>query len=560
MFWRSSRLITVGCLFASLTIGCVRASPPDDAEPVEDVTSAPADSEPFGFDLSTPDGGVADGSEPADGAAMAPDGGPADAPADVLPDTGDSAIGPPDAPDPAQICTPGEQHCENLQLATCAPAGDGWSLTSCFAGQACLEDQCAPLRNNLIIVFDTSGSMANSVGGKTCSVKAFPDCDPAKGCSRMDKSKVAFAEVLKKIPVETTNLALFRFAQRVGTLTATSCYTGHYIGTDTLSGDVAGAQHVLADSAWYWDHLAQVLCVPFPTTAQAALQAQPAILKWMDGAEELVKTATACANASPSCQSDPKCGAGACCSGACWDHVDSPELRASGGTPIGKTLFYVSEYMRHRVVIDGKACITDADCNNPNYSCAGGACVDPASHCRQNVVVLFTDGGELNDPTDFFAPLVSARRLAHGLACKAAADCVGGASCVAGRCVAADDTGHVCTSDGKPCDPASKTPAEKGYCAPAADQGPTCLPDPATAITASAIDSVDNVLRAPNGVPFAVRLHVVDISAANIQSAYLAHAGNGRLLTADAAEPQQFLATLESALDVKDKSLCLAKP
>ena len=554
MSWNSPALRAAAtCLMGCCLSTCVRSLPEDEAAAdINQVADAPDTYTPFAFDIPTIDAGPADSGAQLDTAAAvdAVDANPA---ADVT-DVGPAVE---DVPEPPQICTPGEQHCDKLQLATCAPAGDGWSLSPCFAGQACLQEQCKPLRSNLIIVFDTSGSMANSVDGKTCSMQPFPSCDPAKGCSRMDKSKVAFADVLKKIPLATTNLALFRFAQRVGTLSATSCYTGHYIGIDTLTGDTANAQHVLADSAWYWDHIAQVLCVPYPDTAQQALLVQPEVLKWMDGAEELVKTPTACANASPSCQSDPKCGAGACCSGACWDHVDSPELRATGGTPIGKTLFYVAEYMRHRVVIDGKTCSTDEDCANPNYGCVGGVCVDPARHCRQNVVVLFTDGGELNDPTDFFGPLVSARRMAHGLACQSAADCAGGAACAAGRCLPADSTGHVCVTNGQPCVPGVQIPSDPGFCAQQ-DGGPTCLPDPATAITAAAIDAADNALRAPDGSPFSVRLHVVDISSANIQSAFLAHAGNGRLLTADAADPKQFLATLESALDFKDKSLCTA--
>ena len=463
---------------------------------------------------------------------------------------------------PAKICVPGLSRCEGLLLATCAPAGDGWSLSPCFAGQACQEHQCRTLANNLVIVFDTSGSMATKVSGESCPAQQFPACDPAKGCSRMDASKLVFAAVLEKIPLATTNMAMFRFPQRVGKSQATSCDAGHYLGTDKLVGDTADLQHVAADSKWYWDFIDQILCVAFPRNSAEALGRKPLIEKWLDGAETLVKTAISCANSSATCLADAKCGAGACCAQKCWQHKTSPELRASGGTPIGKTLFYVGEYLRHRVVVDGRACIVATDCLNPNYTCVKGYCVDPARECRQNVVVLFTDGGENNDASQFFAPQSSAIRMAWGLACKGNADCVGGASCVLGRCRPPNSTGYACLGTGAPCKSGDKDPNSPTFCPAVAGQSLSCLPEPTKSNTAAAIKFADNVLRSPDGKPFAVRLHVVDISgAASLsKSFYLSVAGNGRLLTADAADPTQFFAALESAFDMKDKNICGTHP
>lgn len=461
-----------------------------------------------------------------------------------------------------KVCVPGQTRCEGLLQATCAPLGDGWALAPCFAGQACQDNQCRALTDNLVIVFDTSGSMATKVSGKSCASQKFPACDPAKGCSRMDASKLVFGAVLDKIPLDRTNLALFRFPQRVGKSQATSCDAGHYLGIDKLVGDTDDLQHVAANSGWFWDSIEQILCVAFPRSAKEALGRKTLIEKWLDGDEAIVKTATKCANPSGTCLGDAKCGAGACCAQSCWQHKSGPELRASGGTPIGKTLFYVGEYLRHRVVVDGRACIIADDCHNPNYQCVKGYCVDPARDCRQNVVVLFTDGGENNDSSQFFAPQSSAIRMAWGLACKAHADCVGGATCVLGRCRPPQSTGYVCFGSGAPCKPSDKNPKSPTHCPPVAGQSPSCLPEPSKSNTAAAIKSADNVLRSPDGEPFAVRLHVVDISgAASLsKSFYLSAAGNGRLLTADAADPEQFFAVLQSAFDMKDKNICGTHP
>ncbi len=546
----------IGWLVALTLCGlaCTRTEAPDDASP-----SLPDSS--VGFEI-----GPIAGSDAVDTAK-----GGADSAADTAKGGSDGAAAVDSGPttavdagvtDPPKICVPGQSRCEGLLQATCSPQGDGWTLHPCFAGQSCQGNSCQQLKDNLMIVFDTSGSMGVKVSGKTCLTQKFPNCDPAKGCSRMDVSKLIFGAVLAKIDVSTTNMALFRFPQRVGKVVANSCNVGHYVGIQKLTGDTTDVQHVTPDSDWYWDFVDQILAVPFPRSAAEALQTKPQVVSWMDGAEKLTKTKIKCANQSATCQANAKCGAGACCAAYCWNHKDSPELRASGGTPIGKTLFYVGEYMRNRVVVDGKACIVDDDCINPNYRCKQGYCNDPARACRQNVVVLFTDGGENNDPSKYFAPQTSAMRLAYGLACKTNDDCVGGATCVVGRCRPAGSTGYACLSTGKACKPSEKKPTSALYCPSNASQSVTCLPDPSKSISASADSFPDNVLRSPDGQPFGVRVHVVDISGSKLlnKSFYLSVAGGGRLLTADAADPDQFMAALQSAFDMKNKKVCGTHP
>jgi hypothetical protein len=81
------------------------------------------------------------------------------------------------------------------------------------------------------------------------------------------------------------------------------------------------------------------------------------------------------------------------------------------------------------------------------------------------------------------------------------------------------------------------------------------------ALYAKATKDEDNVLRSFDGKPFQVRVIVVDISgsanASDIKgSASIAIAGAGKLLGADASDPQALISTLDSAFDIKQKKVC----
>ncbi len=420
-------------------------------------------------------------------------------------------------------CAVGASHCEGLMLATCSPARDGYTVTPCFPGHACLDGDCRALAANVIFIFDTSGSMNTKVSGTSCPPFSWPDkCEQSEApCTRMGVSKQIVAKALAAIDPQRTRLAMFRFPQVVKA-SAISCTSGYYEGQETLSGD-DDSHAVTEETPWYWKGLHEILCAAFPTKPSDTAQATMA--EWMDGIEV---------------------------------PGTNPELRQTGGTPIGKTLFYVGEYLRHRVVVDGRACIVDGDCGQLDYRCQQGWCVDPARDCRETWVVLFTDGGESNDPTDFFGPLVQARRLAFGLACQTSADCVGGASCTAKGCMPPGGTGYRCMTTGAPCKPGDVDPASPTGCPHVPGQDVQCLPDPIPLQTAVADDAAANVLRAPNGKPFGVRLHVVDISGQKKldKSFLLSAAGAGRLFGVDAADSSAFLAALVAVLDVKSEAVC----
>ena len=361
---------------------------------------------------------------------------------------------------PAKVCTAAETKCLGVKLGTCGPYEDGWIESFCNPGMACEttdgKAKCVPLSNNLIIAFDTSGSMLKKVPNCSKGIDSWPTCNPNMGCSRMDASKVNFAKALATIDETLTRMAMFRFPQHYKPdLPDPNCATGFYKGQDKLSGEsIPGpenAQHVDPPPAspWFWQSLDETLCVPFPGAVTKTSKA--AMLTWMNGT----------------------------------GGKNDPELRATGGTPIGKTLFYLGEYLRNRVVIQGRACTTDAACDNPHYrcvqdgkscataadGCTSGKCVDPARNCRETTVVLFTDGEQ--DQTDtFFGPWTQAKRLGFGLGCQSDADCVGGAVCkpLNGASPAVSHCRRVTTVTDWYCNPTMKP------CLPSAKSGDSIAP------------------------------------------------------------------------------------
>ncbi len=453
-------------------------------------------------------------------------------------------------------CTPGQSRCAGVELDTCAPAGDGWVRTTCFPGTACSDGGCRPIAMNVILVFDTSGSMATEVPGVTCSATStFPSCSPTLGCTRMDVSKVVFQQALGQIDPSRVSMSLFHFPTRIDRVVAQSCDDGFQVGMLAMTAD-SNVQRITDKTAWFWAFLQEVLAVPFPRTEVEAKAAGKEMARWMDGFESIT-TAGACNGGPPvGCGSTLDCPGGACCAGTCT-RLDDPELRATGSTPIGKTLFYVGEYLRHRVVVDGRACANDAACGTRHHQCVGGVCVDPARHCRETVIVLFTDGGETNDPTSFFAPWAMAKRLAFGLACATDADCAGGARCDGGRCLPENPGQFRCIANGLPC-VAGAPAGDPLFCPELPGLGTYCLPDPVLDQTAQAAQADNNVLRAPDGRPFAARLVVVDASGDTsvLGSFALASAGGGRVLTADTADPKAFLSVLTKAFDLKQTKVC----
>ncbi|MCA9548288.1 MAG: hypothetical protein KC613_27985, partial [Myxococcales bacterium] len=316
------------------------------------------------------------------------------------------------------ICTPGELYCSLGRRKRCDETGFDGTPEPCGDGHVCVEDRCVDPQGDVLLVIDTSGSMLDPVAPPT--PQDFPVCeDPDAPYTRIGLVKRALRELFASEAADGLRLAMQRFPQTTRSLGV--CGPGHYQAADTLPGHTeqpsltrdqlsAGLPHILA--------------VPF--TADGSFPAQ-ALDRWIDFDEQYGVISEDCV----ACPSDSQC-----VDGECVGHLE-PELRAQGSTPLGRSLFYGSEYFRHFVLREGKACRADADCDSPHYTCQDGACHDPLYDCRPYVVILFTDGGESVDPEpdDLFNPVVQARRLNLGLDCADAGDCFAPAECLEGRCV-----------------------------------------------------------------------------------------------------------------------------
>ena len=229
-----------------------------------------------------------------------------------------------------------------------------------------------------------------------------------------------------------SQFALQRFPQREAGTNSANCSAGWYTASETITGD--DGSHATQAGGWYDTHREEVLVVPFP--GRSTVDNSEQILRWLDLKETLGPT-------DEPCDADIECDGGACGQvngeGRCFAH-DNPELRAGGGTPLGKSIFYAGEYLRRFVAVDGKACVDSEDCGSVGYVCADQVCRDPYASCREHFIILFTDGAESQhvSTSEFFNPVVQAKRLAFGLGCDDDDGCRGGATCVDGRCEVPD--------------------------------------------------------------------------------------------------------------------------
>jgi hypothetical protein len=337
------------------------------------------------------------------------------------------------------VCEPGLIVCENPVLSrTCNVYGTGWHDTPCEASKACYDGACEPVRSNVLILFDTSGSMHEfiaSVGSAlSCDpaagdcLDAYPQCDdPSQPLTRFTLAKSVFSENLQA-PGGVAQYALQRFPQKESAGKEGNCFSGWYGAKTTLTGDED--LHATEPGGFFDLHRPEALLVPFP--ARSSLDNKNALLSWMDFDEAISQT-------EAPCDIDGTCADGSCRvvdnQYLCYQHTQ-PELRAEGPTPLGKSLFYAGEYFRRSVLVDGKPCEVADDCASVGYTCNDGVCRDPYRDCKNNVILVFTDGNETEhtSTSDFFNPIVQAKRLAYGLGCEADTDCRAGALCDDGIC------------------------------------------------------------------------------------------------------------------------------
>jgi len=432
-----------------------------------------------------------------------------------------------------KVCSPDPSTWRCLNSTTveqCNAYGNEKITDECGSGKSCYEGLCQPIRHNVVIIFDTSSSMhdyidASSPGSpQQCVLNQtpcwgpFPECDGAEPLTLFTQAKKIFADVIANRIAEWTQFALQRFPQveQIGNTpyanNAVGCVTGWYqaarapgVGAfDTMTGDVDDKE----SGPWFEENLGQVLVVPFSRRINTSNTSQ--ILEWLDFEEAIGPSTEPC-----SVDADCRGGQGRCGKldgdNRCYYHSQN-ELRAMNETPLGKSLFYAGEYFRRFVRVDGKACTNAVSCGSAGYECVDGKCTDPYRYCKEDHIILFTDGDEnvYKDPTSFFNPEIQAKRLKYGLECNDASDCRASATCEDHECVPpglARGTLHTLDSG--------------GY----------------------------GALSSPDGEPISVQTTVISLNTGSANNHDIARAGGGPNLTVLSTQTEQYRTLIEQALD-----------
>jgi MYXO-CTERM domain-containing protein len=242
----------------------------------------------------------------------------------------------------------------------------GASLGLWLASAGTAEAQA--LRPNILVLFDTSGSMlynqAND-GSPLCA-----GANQANGqTSRIYNMKHALRDALAEVGTDEANFGLMRFPQNESAAQAFTCPEGHWNNTGTAVGGTLGCRMTTQTDPgpqttygpWFDSGIAQSLLIPVTLSTTglkpaAASDYDPtganitSLYKWID-------------------QSD---------SGMTGAANPDPELRIppNNNTPLGRSLFYARMYFENYV-----------------YP------LDPRKACRQNIVIIATDGAETCDTT-----------------------------------------------------------------------------------------------------------------------------------------------------------------
>jgi hypothetical protein len=458
-----------------------------------------------------------------------------------------------------QVCEPGQDAvCQDGQLLVCNGLGLELTLLPCPGGTACEGGICAPIEPNVIVLVDTSGSMnqADELGGTladcvgdSCAPWTWPLCDAAAApMTRLGKVKVALQGALGSAIAGDVRMALMRFPQLLDILGGGAAPTCAGAGLKGF-GKIFSEEHALEAEQVTGDKLTSVLPVPFSADAQSD---QAPLLQWLDFEHTFLMSETECVLAL-SCDGKP--GNKWCLDNQCAEQLE-PELSATGGTPIGRSLFYAGEYLRHNVIVQGRVCIDDASCGSPHYACVDGTCHDPHRACRPTVIVLLSDGAESFDtfPEKFFHPFIQAKRLQYGLGCSADADCAGEATCMAGTCQPGSALpDKVCHLTDVPCQANPECSEYKYPCGPAQTCSGKCE---ATGLTWTDASGDAQVLRDPAGDPISVTIHVVDASPFPVGGKTIAALGGGQHLPVNLDDPQSIIDVFLPLIDLKDTVDC----
>ena len=215
--------------------------------------------------------------------------------------------------------------------------------------------QAQSLRPNILVIFDTSGSMLNNNTND-----GSPLCAGAGNTSRIYNLKRALRESLAQVGTDEANFGLMRFPQIERPTMDLGCPRGHYFNNNTTGTGCHMTTHAAETTygAWFDNGLRESLVVDVTKrpVGQKPVAADfdpidaniSEVYRWIDLSEDTD-------NAAP---------------------ISDPELRSGNGwlTPLARTLLYARLYLDNYV--------------KPT---------DPKAACRTNVVILVTDGAETCD-------------------------------------------------------------------------------------------------------------------------------------------------------------------
>jgi hypothetical protein len=455
------------------------------------------------------------------------------------------------------VCASGTTSCTEGLRVTCNSLGTGWAALPCAEAEVCQGGQCIFVQPNILLLVDTSYSMnrlvglddetpVSCIGQEGCPPWTFPECDhPETPGTRLGVVKKILQELVTKGAESGLRLALQRFPQSPAS--PPTCFDGHYGALETMTQD--NGAHSTVGEDWFQIYLNDVVVVPFDAQGDSGVDT---LLPWVDFQETSIETGA-------DCESDSDCADGFCWFGDCEQH-DNPELRGSNAeTPLGRSLFYAGEYLRHAVFVEGAACAEDVDCGSPHHHCEEGACHDPLGRCRSTRIIVFTDGVESAnyELDDFYHPRVQAKRLHHGLGCAALDECVGGARCEGGICRPPDgviaDGAKVCEVSELACEADADCPAF------ACGSGQQC-PGQCSLAEVTHVDGADgDRLTDVTGRAVSVQIHVVDASGIEGANQSIAAYGGGQHLSVDLGAAASIVASVLPLLDAKvslDGAVC----
>jgi len=389
---------------------------------------------------------------------------------------------------------------------------------------------------------EESGRFYGDCCGDECP-QPWPMCETSDvPLSRLGHSKAVFQRFFSDRSVQLAGrFSLATFPQTVIPFN-NGCSSSVYDFSTTITGDTDRHE---TEEAWFVNHFREVIRVPFARSWNENNVNE--ILQWVDFVEVL---------------------------------DDNPELRATGLTPLGRSMFYVGEYFRHVVIVEGRPCVSDGDCGSQDYVCVDGACEDPLKHCRLNLLLVFTDGKDSTDPLidSFYNPVVQARRMKFGLRCVNEGDCLGGAQCDGGYCRRESTQLDLCTHDNEcPTDafcvdqrcsiPGFLWPSDQGRCAQA---GNPCVVDNDPQECAGFLEQcvpIDplfwdraqgaNVLRGQTGEPISITTHVINVSDEVNESRLIASHGGGLHFQIDVDQNETLLRVLNRIADYKPGGDCV---